>query len=167
MDEALTEEPALYQWHAIMRAELVFAAWRAVGLLAHQELIWAKSRAVLSYCDYLYDYEPCLYGWIRGHQPRLRPPSDARTTWQIASRIAAGETRHPTIKPVECFRRPISYHTVPGELIYEPFAGSGTALIAAEELGRACYAMERAPEFCDVVVSRWERFTGRKAVRRG
>jgi ParB-like nuclease domain len=67
VNEALTEDPAVYQWHAIMRAELVFAAWRAAGLLAHQELIWAKSRAVLSYCDYLYDYEPCLYGWVRGH----------------------------------------------------------------------------------------------------
>jgi DNA modification methylase len=162
---ALNDDPALYQWHAIMRTDLVFAAWREVGLLPHQVLIWAKSRAVLTYCDYLYDYEPCLYGWVKGHQPRRRPPNDARALWQIDSRIADGETRHPTIKPIECFRRPIAYHTVPGELIYEPFAGSGTALIAAQELGRTCYALELEPVFCDVIVSRWERFTGGQAVR--
>ena len=149
----------------MMRADLVFAAWREAGLLPHQVLIWAKSRAVLTYCDYLYDYEPCLYGWIKGRQPRRRPPNDARALWQIDSKIADGESRHPTIKPVECFRRPIVYHTVPGEIIYEPFAGSGTALIAAEELGRSCYSLELEPVFCDVIVSRWERFTGRQAVR--
>lgn len=162
---ALSDDPACYQWHAIMRTDLVFAAWREVGLLPHQVLIWAKSRAVLTYCDYLYDYEPCLYGWIKGHQPRRRPPNDARALWQIDSKIIDGENRHPTIKPVECFRRPIVYHTVPGEAIYEPFAGSGTALIAAQELGRSCYALELEPVFCDVIVSRWERFTGRQALR--
>jgi DNA modification methylase len=164
---ALVERPAVYQWHAMMRSECVFAAWRTVGLLAHQELIWVKSRAVLTYCDYLYDYEPCLYGWVKGHKPPRRPPNDARATWRIDSSSEDGERRHPTVKPVECFRRPIAYHTVPGELIYEPFCGSGTALIAAEELGRVCYALELAPEFCDVAVSRWEHFTGRKAVRHG
>jgi DNA modification methylase len=162
---ALSDDPAIYQWHAMMRADLVFAAWHAAGLLPHQVLIWAKSRAVLTYCDYLYDYEPCLYGWIKGHQPRRRPPNDARALWQIDSKIADGEDRHPTIKPVECFRRPIVYHTVPGEIAYEPFAGSGTALIAAQELGRTCYALELEPVFCDVIVSRWERFTGRQALR--
>ncbi len=162
---ALSDDPAIYQWHAMMRADLVFAAWREAGLLPHQVLIWAKSRAVLTYCDFLYDYEPCLYGWIKGRQPRRRPPNDARALWQIDSKIADGESRHPTIKPVECFRRPIVYHTVPGEIIYEPFAGSGTALIAAEELGRSCYSLELEPVFCDVIVSRWERFTGRQAVR--
>ena len=115
----------------------------------------------------MFDYEPCLYGWIKGQrpQPRRRPPAEARALWQIASTIEDGEHGHPTIKPLECFRRPISYHTLPGELIYEPFAGSGTALIAAEQLGRACYAMELSPVFCDLIVARWERFSGKAAVR--
>ena len=67
--------------------------------------------------------------------------------------------------PVETIRRPISYHTKPGELIYEPFSGSGTALIAAEEMGRTCYALEQAPQFVDVAVARWEAFTGKAALK--
>ena len=137
-----------------------------VGLLAHQTLIWVKSRPVLTHCDYLWDYEPCLYGWVKGRQPRMRPPADARAVWPIDSQIEDGAAGiHPTMKPVECFRRPIAYHTKPGQLIYEPFLGSGTALIAAQELGRVCYAIELSPTFCDVAVTRWQRFTGKEAVR--
>jgi len=67
------------------------------------------------------------------------------------------------MKPVELIRRPILYHTRPGGLIYEPFSGSGTAIIAAEDSGRVCYALEQSPAFVDVAVARWEAFTGRKA----
>jgi DNA modification methylase len=151
------------------KIEAVLQAWRANGLLAHQVIVWHKSRPVLGRCDFMYDYEPCMYGWAQGRRPhpKRRPPADSCAVWRIDSTIQDGETRHPTIKPVECFRRPIIYHTLPGECIYEPFAGSGTALIAAEETGRTCYALELAPAFCDVIVSRWERFTGGQAVRRG
>lgn len=168
VDEALSAAPALYQWFAITRVESVLAAWRQVGLLAHQTLIWKKSRAVLTYSDYLWDYEPFLYGWVEGKRPAHRPPADARTVWEIESKIDDGAgSVHPTMKPVETIRRPIRYHTAPGELIYEPFAGSGTALIAAEELGRSCYALETSPVFCDVTVARWQAFSGEQAVRRG
>jgi DNA modification methylase len=67
------------------------------------------------------------------------------------------------MKPVETLRRPIRYHTKLGGLLYEPFGGSDTALIAAEELGRSCYAIELSPVFCDVAVERWQRFTGKEA----
>ena len=168
LDEALVEAPAIYQWFAVTRIECVLAAWRKVGLLAHQTLIWKKSRAVLTYSDYLWDYEPFLYGWIEGKRPERRPPADARTVWEIESKIddAPGAV-HPTMKPVETIRRPICYHTAPGEIIYEPFCGSGTALIAGEELGRSCCAIETSPVFCDVAVARWEAFSGEKAVRNG
>jgi DNA modification methylase len=168
LDEALIEAPALYQWFGAMRAPLVFAAWQAVGALPHQTLIWAKSRSILTHSHYMWDYEPCLYGWVKGRQPKRKPPADARAIWRIDSQIEDGAGHvHPTMKPLECFRRPIAYHSKPGELIYEPFAGSGTALIAAEQLGRVCYALELAPAFCDVVVERWQRLTGRKAVCHG
>jgi DNA modification methylase len=72
---------------------------------------------------------------------------------------------HPTQKPLELFLRPIEYHTEPGDICYEPFLGSGTQLIAADKLGRVCYAMEREPQYVDVAVTRWEAFTGEKAVR--
>jgi DNA modification methylase len=168
VEHALSEAPAIYQWFGMTRIESLLAAWREVGLLPHQVLIWRKSRAVLTYSEYLWDYEPLLYGWRQGCRPALRPPAETRAVWEIESRIEdGGGGVHPTQKPLECVRRPIVYHTLPGGLIYEPFAGSGTALIAAEELGRVCYALELSPAFCDVVVARWERFTGQKAVRLG
>ncbi len=160
----------LYQWFGMMRVELVLAAWKANGLLAHQILIWHKSRPVLGRCHYMWDYEPAVYGWIEGKQPEVssRPPNNARCVWQIDQRAGiekgAGHD-HPTMKPVELIRRTIDYHTAPGGLLYEPFAGSGTTLIAAEMTGRVCYATELSPAFCDVAVARWERFTGKQATK--
>jgi DNA modification methylase len=163
--EALTARPLLYQWFGMMRVDVVLEAWRANGLLPHQVIIWRKSRPVLGRCDFMWDYEPCLYGWIEGRRPGsgLRPPSKAKAVWDVASADDLEEGvagTHPTIKPPELIRRPITWHTRPGELIYEPFCGSGTAIIAAEQTGRRCYAMELSPAFCDVVVQRWQRLTG-------
>lgn len=74
---------------------------------------------------------------------------------------------HGTQKPVECMRRPILNNSSPGQAIYEPFAGSGTTLIAAESTKRACYAMELDPAYVDVCLMRWEAFTGQQAVLEG
>ena len=166
--EALAERAPVYQWFGVMRAPLVFAAWQQVGLLTHQVIIWAKSRSVLTRCDYQWNYEGCLYGWRAGKRPpaRRRPPASAAALWQIDSVIEDGQSGlHPTMKPLECMRRPISYHTLPGEICYEPFAGSGTTLIAAELERRRCYCLEISAAFCDVIVARYERLTGTEAVR--
>jgi DNA modification methylase len=72
---------------------------------------------------------------------------------------------HPTQKPVELFAIPMRNHTRQGDVVYEPFSGSGSQIIAAEQLGRRCYAMELEPRYVDVAVARWEKFTGRKAVK--
>ena len=72
---------------------------------------------------------------------------------------------HPTQKPLELFMRPIEFHTDVGDVVYEPFLGSGTQLIAAEKLGRVCYAMEQSPEYVDVAVKRWASFSGEAAVK--
>jgi len=166
LDHALTDHAAIYQWFGIMRTEVIWAAWREVGLLPHQVLIWKKTRSVLTYSHFMWNFEPMIYGWRQGHMPKLKPPADAKAVWEIGSAIEDGASGiHPTQKPVETIRRPISYHTRSGGLLYEPFSGSGTALIAAEEMGRTCYAMEQAPQFVDVAVARWESFTGRKAER--
>jgi len=165
---ALTETPIIYQWFGMMRAEVVFEAWRSVGLLPHQVLVWVKSRHILSRCDFMWNYEPCMYGWIEGKRPESerRPPANATAAWEIDSTIEDGAAGiHPTMKPVETVRRPIEWHTRPGGLIYEPFSGSGTAIIAAEMTGRICYALELAPAYVDVAVRRWENFTGKKATR--
>ena len=167
---ALSADAAIYQWFAAMRAPLVFAAWQRAGLLAHQTLIWRKSRHVLARCDFMWDYEPVMYGWRQGSRPapERRPPANATTVWEVASAIDDGAAGlHPTMKPVELIRRPLEWHTRPGELIYEPFSGSGTAIIAAEQTGRRCYAIELAPGFVDVAVLRWQRFTGKEATLEG
>ena len=99
-------------------------AWVAAGLLVHQQLIWVKARAVLTHSHFLWQHEPCFYGWIAGKQPRKKPPADQSTVWQVDQQ---GQSMHihPTQKPVELFLRPILYHTEPGAVCYEPFSGSG------------------------------------------
>lgn len=163
---ALTERPAIYQWFAMLRVDVVLLAWRANGLLPHQIVIWHKNRPVLGRCWFMYDYEPCMVGWVEGRQPALKPPANARAVWDVEQREGIEDGAgaiHPTMKPVEVVRRPIEWHTKRGALLYEPFSGSGTALIAAEMTGRRCYAMEISPAFVDAAVLRWERFTGEHA----
>lgn len=165
---ALAETPVILMFFAMMRAPVVFNSWQHSGLLLHQICLWHKSRTVLSHNDFCFDYEPLAYGWVAGRRPPIerRPPANATTTWDIPSAIEDGASGlHPTQKPVEVFRRPLLWHTRPGEVCYEPFAGSGTTIIAAELTSRRCYALEIAPHYVDVCVARWERFTGQKAVR--
>jgi DNA modification methylase len=154
----------VYQWHAHRRQDLVDEAWKRVGLLRHQQIIWVKAHAVLTRSHYMWQHEPCLYGWMEGTPPALRPPPNATTIWEIDQKDAA-LIDHPTVKPVEIFARPIRFHTVPDDVCLEPFSGSGTQIIAAEQLGRRCFAMEKAPEYVDVAVARWQKLTGTKAER--
>lgn len=170
LEEALTPEPFVYQWFGMMKVDIVLEAWRAVGLLPHQVLIWKKSRHVLTRCDYMWDYEPFMYGWRQGQRPdsSLRPPANATCVWEVESKIDDGASGiHPTMKPVELIRRPIGYHTKHGAVIYEPFSGSGTAIIAAESTGRRCHAMELSPVFVDAAVARWQAYTGKEATLGG
>jgi DNA modification methylase len=114
--------------------------------------------------EYMWSHEPCFYGWVEGHQPKLKPPANAKTVWEIGQ---SGEPKdlHPTIKPVEIFLRPIEYHTRPGDIVYEPFCGSGTQLIAAEKTGRICDAIDQERRYIDIAVRRWASFSGQTAVR--
>jgi DNA modification methylase len=164
LEHALIDNPAIYQWHAFRRQALVEQAWLANDLLLHQQIIWTKERAVLTYCHYMWQHESCFYGWKNGHKPRLKPANNLTTVWPI-TQVGHQDGIHPTQKPLEIFAIPIRSHTMPGELVYEPFSGSGSQLIAAEENGRVCYAMELAPEFVAAAVNRWEKFTGKKAKR--
>ena len=169
IDGALTKTPVVYMFFGMMRAPIVFEAWQRAGLLLHQVLVWQKSRIVLSRCDYCWNYEPLAYGWIKGARPRpeRRPPANATAVWEVPSAIEDGPQAHPTCKPVELIRRAIDYHTRVGEVIYEPFCGSGTAIVAAELAGRSCRAIELSPAFCDVAVERYRRLTGQEVRRDG
>jgi DNA modification methylase len=161
-------DAAIYQWHATRRQALVEQAWELNDLLVHQTIIWVKSRAVLTRSMYMWQHEPCFFGWVRGNMPpkERRPPHNATTVWHIDQ---AGEDRpdHPTPKALEIFTRPLEYHTRPNEIALEPFSGSGTQIIAAEKLRRRCFAMELAPGFVDVAVVRWMKATGKQATLDG
>ena len=156
LEIALVERPFIYQWYASRRHVLVEEAWRRAGLLVHQQLIWVKPRPTLTRSHFMWQHEPCLYGWVDGKQPdkERRPPvsGEHSSVWQIAGEH---DGIHPTQKPLPIFERPIEYHTKPGELVYEPFGGSGTQLIAADRLGRLCCIMEQSPAFVDVIRRRW------------
>ncbi|MFT7487309.1 MAG: DNA modification methylase [Candidatus Paceibacteria bacterium] len=162
------ERVPVYQWHAHKRQALVERAWEERGLLMHQQIIWAKARGTLGRSHFMWSHEPCFYGWMKGSMPESdrRPPANETTTWEIDQ---AGELSedHPTQKPVGIFARPIDWHTRAGELVLEPFSGSGTQIIAAEETSRRCRAMEESPAYVDVAVVRWQRATGNLAVLEG
>jgi DNA modification methylase len=160
----LVERAPIYQWHANTRQSLVDEAWRRTGLLAHQVIIWVKTRGVLTRSHYMWQHEPCMYGWKQGKMPSLKPPSNGTTVWHVDQK-GEQDGIHPTQKPVELFKRPLLYHTKPGDICYEPFLGSGTCLVAAEMTERRCFAIDQEPAYVDVAVARWEAFTGKKAVK--
>jgi DNA modification methylase len=157
--EALVEAPAFYHWHALKRQSLVEAAWTENKLLLHQQLVWVKARPILTRSHFMWRHEPCFYGWIEGRPPALRPPvgGECTTIWNI-DQVGEQDGIHPTQKPLEIFERPISYHTKRSDVVYEPFSGSGSQIIAAAKLGRRCYAMELEPAFVDVARIRWTQF---------
>jgi len=111
---------------------------------------------------YHWKHELCFYGWVRGKPCPWYGDRSQVSVWEI------GESRqdrvHPTQKPLELFARPIRNHTQPGEIAYEPFCGSGSQMIACQQLERRCFAMEIEPRYVDAAVSRWQRFTGQPAI---
>jgi DNA modification methylase len=167
IQEAITEDAAWYCWHASRRQAMLEKVWNEVGAFAHQQIIWVKTRQVLTRSVYLWQHEPCLFGWIRGKKPHLNhgPGGDwGSTIWHIpSSEVECDE--HPTSKPVRVFTIPVELHTRPGAVCYEPFCGSGSQIIAGEQTGRAVYAMEQEPVYCEVTIARWEAFTGEQGVK--
>ena len=129
-----------------------------------QTLIWAKNNATFSPMgvSYHWAHEPIFYGWLPNGAHRYLGDRKQTTLWEIDRPVASPE--HPTMKPVELVARAIEHSTSAGDFVYDPFLGSGTTLIAAEELGRKCYGLEIEPKYVDVILQRWENFTGKTAV---
>lgn len=163
---AIAENAAWYCWHASRRQTMLEAEWRGVGEFVHQQIIWVKNRPILTRSHYGWQHEPCFYGWIEGKRPpRNKDAPHASSVWPIDT-IPNGVERpdHPTPKPLEVFEIPMLQHTRPGAICYEPFAGSGTQIIAAQKLKRRCRAIEISPVYCDLIVRRFVAFAGRGAV---
>ena len=192
MKEHLKEGGSFYIWHASTTIYEFEKALRLNGLQTRQQLIWVKNTMVLGRQDYQWRHEPCLYGWKEGAghyfindrtqttvRDDNRPLSDLKKDELIAilEKIYAEEQsilyedkpriseEHPTMKPVQLIARQVINSTKPGETVLDLFGGSGTTLIASEQLGRSCYMMEYDPAFADVIIDRWEKFTGGNAER--
>jgi DNA modification methylase len=173
--EAFALVPSLqvgYVWHASRFTREVLDGLLRIGFVHHQQIIWDKGRTVLTRTHYWFQHEPCWYV-RKKNAPWHGRPGENSTIWASASPkfIMGGsdETKfdHPTQKPVELIRRPILNHTRPGELVYDPFLGSGTTVAAAEGTGRVCYGIELDPKYVDVVVERWQRLSGQNATLDG
>ncbi|MGD0301261.1 MAG: DNA modification methylase [Bryobacteraceae bacterium] len=161
-----------YIWHASKFTREVLNGLLRIGFDHHQQIIWNKGRTVLTRTHYWFQHEPCWYV-RKKNAPWFGKPGENSTVWEVASpKFIMGGSKeekfdHPTQKPLELMRRPILNHTRRGELVYDPFLGSGTTLIAAETMDRICYGLEIDPRYVDVVVGRWQKLTGKGAMLEG
>lgn len=127
-------------------------------------LVWNKNNHVLGRCDYNYKHEPIIYGWKKKGTHHFVGGSRFKTSvWDIPK--PQKSDLHPTMKPVELVSACLLDNSVEGQSVLDLFGGSGTTLIAAEQLNRKCYMMELDPHYCDVIIARWEKLTGNKAER--
>lgn len=142
---------------------LLLLALRDSGFPLRHMLVWKKNNHVLGRSDYHYKHEPILYGWVDGAAHHAVKNRSETSVWEI-DRPQKSDI-HPTMKPVELYARAYRNSTSTGELAIEPFAGSGTGFVAAEQTGRVCIGSEMSPAYCDVIVERWQSLTGGKAER--
>jgi DNA methylase len=163
-----------YVWHAGIHSGPVAAGLQEVGFEIRAQIIWTKPHFVLSRGSYHWQHEPCYFCVRKGARSHWRGDRTQSTVWPVATLNPFGgknpeetATGHGTQKPIELFRRPILNHTERGEVIYDPFLGSGTALVAAELTGRVCYGLEIDPGYVDVIVRRWQQLSGRAATLEG
>jgi site-specific DNA-methyltransferase (adenine-specific) len=155
---------SFYLWHADLAGLDVRLACDESGLTVRQCLVWVKSVHALGRQDYHWRHEPCLYGWADGAAHTWL--SDRTQTTVLEFDKPAKNTDHPTTKPVDLFSYLISNSCKPGGTVFDPFAGSGTTLIASELTGRTAVLVELDPRYCDVVIARFESVTGKKAERK-
>jgi DNA modification methylase len=158
-----------YVWHAGVHAAEVAAGLEAAGFRIRSQIIWAKQHFALSRGDYHWQHEPCWYAVRQGQTANWCGDRTQSTLWQVANLNPFGgsqeeATGHGTQKPMELMRRPILNNSARGDVVYDPFLGSGTTLIAAHEVDRTCFGMDIDPRYVDVAVRRWQKLTGQAAV---
>ena len=191
---ALKSGGAFYIWYASKTENTFLNALNENGLVVREQLIWVKNQFTLGRQDYQWRHEPCMYGWKEGathyftnsrtestvvdDTPDLEHLSKADAiellraiyeggvaTTAIHEKKPSASKLHPTMKPVTLIGYQIANSSRKGETVLDLFGGSGTTLIACEQLGRKCRMMEYDPHYADVIIDRWEKFTGGKAER--
>lgn len=194
-DKALKNGASIYVWHADSEGLNFRKAFKAAGWKLRQCLIWVKNTLVLGRQDYQWKHEPCLYGWkdgaghyfcdLRSETTTIEDKpqewnkmckaeliallkeiySDKVETSIIREDKPARNAEHPTMKPIKLLARLIRNSTRKGAVVLDTFGGSGSTLIACEQLNRKCLMMELDPHYCDVILARWEKLTGQTAVK--
>lgn len=193
MNESLKKGGAFYVWFASREHINFEKALNSADLEVRQELIWNKNSLILGRQDYQWKHEPCLYGWkdgaphyfiddrtqttvIEDKKPDIKKMkkeemqklleeiySDKVSSTIINEDKPSVNDLHPTMKPIKLLARQVKNSSKPGEKVLDLFGGSGSTLITCEQLGRICYMMEYDPRYLDVIIERWEEFTGQKA----
>ena len=152
---------SFYIWHADSERFNFEGAAKDVGWQVRETLIWNKNSITLGRQDYQWKHEPCLYGWNEGGSHAWY--SDRKQSTVLNFDRPTSSKLHPTMKPVPLFDYQIKNSSKQGDLVLDLFGGSGTTMIACEQNGRHAYLMELDPKYADVIITRWEEFTGKKA----
>ena len=167
---SIFEGNVAYVWHSSSFTDVVMNSLRNAGLEPCQQIIWNKSVMVMGRSYYHFKHEPCWYAIRKGKGHNWKGDRKQTTIWDAAppNHIMGGskeeKTKHPTQKPAVLYEKAYLNHTVPGEYVYEPFGGSGTSVVVCEKIGRRSLTMELDPKYCDVIINRWQSFSGEKAV---
>lgn len=164
---ATADHAAFYVWFASGKSVETFAAFAELPLKLRAVLQWYKVRSGLGafMSQYIPNCEPCIYAYKAGCSPQWFGPTDEKTVWELQKE--SRNDYHPTQKPVELPERAITNSSKKGQLVLDLFGGSGSTLIACEKTGRQARLMELDPRYCDVIVQRWQQFTGKLAVLEG
>ena len=164
-DTVMKPGAVFYIWHADSEGYNFRGAARDAGWQVRQCLIWKKSSQVMGRQDFHWKHEPCLYGWKDGAAHLWANDRKQTTVMEFDKPSRNGE--HPTMKPVAIFEYQLLNNTKGGDIVLDSFAGSGTTVIAAEKNGRVAHLMELDPRYCDVIIKRWQDFTGKAATLEG
>ncbi|MCC7063411.1 MAG: DNA modification methylase [Planctomycetes bacterium] len=156
-----------YVWHAGRFAADLVVNLRDAKFEVRTQIIWRKPRFAISRGHYHWQHEPCWYAVRPGASAKWCGDRSQSTIWDIDYKGQDADTVHGTQKPLECMARPVRNHGGAGDDVYDPFLGSGTTLIACEQIGRKCFGLELDPRYVDVIVQRWEKATGREATLDG
>lgn len=160
-DSVMKAGAVFYIWHADSEGYNFRGAAKDAGWTVRQCLIWKKSSLVMGRQDYHWKHEPCLYGWKEGAGHLWAADRKQTTILEFDKPTRNGE--HPTMKPVALFEYQLLNNTKGGDIVLDSFGGSGTTLIAAEKNGRVARLVELDPKYCDVIVTRWQAFSGKHA----
>jgi DNA modification methylase len=166
MSRVLLPGHAFYTWGGYSNIENYPPVLKACGLYFSQTVIWVKEHPVLTRKDMMGNHEWAFYGWREGAAHRWFGPNNITDVWAV-KKVNPSAMVHLTEKPVELATRAMEYSSRPGENVLDLFGGSGSTLIAAEQTRRRAFLMEIDPLYCDVIVTRWEQFTGKQAVLAG